>query len=224
MREEFIPILFSKRVALLGGGKLSHPQPTIHPGARGWAWGRTHYPSPLPWQLETPLSGRGQSSLGWTHPRGPLFPWPPPSSQPWMRLMELRQLQQLDRGKPLPLPGQSPARAGEKGERRGLRQEPPPTLPPALLVIQVAECPQIPPEQGCTAAVTHLGPGAGSPTLPGCVLCKRTTPFTRVGLDWLHLVLQVNAQVLTPPSTGKGHTMTCGVEGWPGGQLTVVLS
>ncbi|KAG5212645.1 hypothetical protein JEQ12_015074 [Ovis aries] len=59
------------------------------------------------------------------------------------------------------------------------------------LILQVAECPQIPPEQGCTAAVTHLGPGAGSPTLPGCVLCKRTTPFTRVGLDWLHLVLQL---------------------------------
>ena len=137
--------------------------------------GGTHHPSPLPWQLETPLRGSGQSSLGRTHPRGPLFPRPPPSSQPWVRLMELRQLQQLggrggqqlDRGKPLPLPGQSPARAGEK-ERRGLLQGPLPPSP-ALLVIQAAECSQIPPEQGCSAAVTHLGPGAGSPTLPGRV-------------------------------------------------------
>lgn len=192
--------------------------------------GGTHHPSLLTWQLETPLRGRGQSSLSRTHPRGPLFPRPPPSSQPWVRLMELRQLQQwgaggggqqLDRGKPLPLPGQSPARAGEK-ERRGLLQEPPPTFPcpPGHPGGRVSPDP---PRAGLLSSGRTSGPWSRQPhTARLCSL--RTTPSTHLGLDWSPLVLQVNAQVLTPPSMRKGHTMTCGVEGWPGGQWTVVLS
>lgn len=74
--------------------------------------GGTHHPSLLTWQLETPLRGRGQSSLSRTHPRGPLFPRPPPSSQPWVRLMELRQLQQWG--------------AGGGGTTAGQREAPPP--------------------------------------------------------------------------------------------------
>lgn len=158
------------------------------PRSLGVGVGGTHHPSLLTWQLETPLRGRGQSSLSRTHPRGPLFPRPPPSSQPWVRLMELRQLQQWGagwgdnswtEGSPSPCLGRVQPELERKREGASSRSPLPPS--PALLVIQAAECPQIPPEQGCSAAVAHLGPGAGSPTLPGRVPCGPHHPPT---WDW----------------------------------------
>lgn len=79
VKEEFIPILFSKKVALLGGWKLSHPQPTIYPGAWGWGWGAHTTPAPSlgSWRLLSEAAAR-VASAGHTQEApsspGPLLP------------------------------------------------------------------------------------------------------------------------------------------------------
>lgn len=73
-----------------GGGGDTLPGPSVPPSAAGDTAQR-----------------QGQSRLGRTRPRGPLFP------QPWMRLMELKQLQQC---------------GGQGGTAAGQREGPPPRL------------------------------------------------------------------------------------------------
>ena len=152
-------------------------------------------PPSLPQQLETLLRGRGQSRLGRTRPRGPLFPQPPPSSQPWMRLMELTQLQQCrgeggnnswTEGGPSPRLGRvqpklereerdGPPPGAERGPSAPSHREPSPT-------IQVGSCPQVPQEQSCSVVGSHTwGPGSGGPRCPSRAPYKPTARPTRIG-------------------------------------------
>lgn len=184
----------------MGGGDTL-PGPSVPPSAAGDTAQR-----------------QGQSRLGRTRPRGPLCP------QPWMRLMELKQLQQCggqggtaagQREGPPPRLGRvqpeleseerdGPRPGAERGPLAPSHREPSPT-------IQVGSCPQIPQEQSCSAVGSHTrGPGSGGPRCPSRAPYKPTARPTRVGHEAppplaapQATVPKEDARVLPHPARGR---------------------